>query len=233
MNINYISLGKILFSVLNNPLCQELTHDEAAEYSLDYIKLLGAPLTYLDKVEDLKVCDYKVELPCDLLYVKGIKFHNGLAFRYASDNFHVDQDNESNHRHHDRELTYSIQKGILFTSIDDCDIKISYKAIALDEDGYPLIPDNVKVKEGLRYYIMFRYLEPLWMMGKITDKAFEVIQQKYFWYIGAADASLRNVSPDQLETVMNGVNRIIRSSSAHTNSFKNLGEKEILKRYNE
>ena len=40
-----------------------------------------------------------------------------------------------------------------------------------------------KVQLALEYYILSRYLEPLWMMGKITDKAFEYVQQKRYFYI--------------------------------------------------
>jgi hypothetical protein len=43
-----------------------------------------------------------------------------------------------------------------------------------------MIPDNQKVQLGMEYYILSRYLEPIWLMGKITDKAFEYIQQKRY-----------------------------------------------------
>ena len=46
--MNYKSLGEILWKVLRNPLCQELTYEEAAEYALEFLKLLGAPFIYLD-----------------------------------------------------------------------------------------------------------------------------------------------------------------------------------------
>jgi hypothetical protein len=45
-----------------------------------------------------------------------------------------------------------------------------------------MIPDvRKKVQLGMEYYILSRYLEPIWLMGKITDKAFEYIQQRYFY----------------------------------------------------
>jgi hypothetical protein len=226
MNGKYKSIGFVLWRVMKNPLCADLSKEEIAEYALEYIRLLGAPLTYLDKTEIIKIVDYKGELPCDLIHIKGIQHcGSGIALRWASDNFHLS--NEGN----TREFTYTTQKGILFTSFCEGDVEISYKAIALDEEGYPLIPDDEKVTLGLEYFILYRYLEPLWLMGKITDKAFNHISQQRDWYIGAADASLRNMNPDQLETVMNGINRIIRSNTAHLNSFRNLGEKEYIRRY--
>lgn len=83
----------------------------------------------------------------------------------------------------------------------------------------------------MEYYILSRYLEPLWMMGKITDKAFEYIQQKRYFYTPSAFTALQMPSVDKMETVMNGINRLIINTSAHQNFFKKFGEKEIIKKY--
>ena len=40
--INYKSLGSVIWRVLKNPLANELSHDEAAEYALEFArKYLG------------------------------------------------------------------------------------------------------------------------------------------------------------------------------------------------
>lgn len=243
------SLGFVVWRVLKNPLCSDLTYEEAAEYALEYIRLLGAPLAYNDRIETLDLTCYKTELPCDLLHIRGVRYSDcgfdgddGVALRYASDLYHLDQTNNidgdnyitySNDRYGKsfKEYTYTVQKGILFASEEDGKIQVSYKAISLDEDGYPLLPDDEKVIMGAEYYILHRYLEPLWMMGKITDKAFSYIDQKKCWYMGSANASLQMVSSDQMETMMNGINRIIRSSTTHQTFFKKYGQKEYLKQY--
>ena len=239
-NSQYKSLGSILWSVLKNPLCQELTYEEAAEYALECIKLLGAPVIYLNKLERLNLTSYKAELPCDLLYIEGVEYFDGgtnepIAMREATNIYHLDTDefsNENSQKNHNRnEFTYKIQNGIIFTSMSDGCVQIAYKAIATDEEGYPLIPDNQKVQLALEYYILSRYLEPLWMMGKITDKAFEYVQQKRYFYVPSAQMSLNMPGMDKMESMMNAVNRLIINTTAHQNKFKKLGEKERLRRY--
>ena len=239
-NSQYKSLGSILWSVLKNPLCQELTYEEAAEYALECIKLLGAPVIYLNKLERLNLTSYKAELPCDLLYIEGVEYFDGgtnepIAMREATNIYHLDTDefsNENSQKNHNRnEFTYKIQNGIIFTSMSDGCVQIAYKAIATDEEGYPLIPDNQKVQLALEYYILSRYLEPLWMMGKITDKSFEYIQQKRYFYVPSAYTSLTMPGMDKMESMMNAVNRLIINTTAHQNKFKKLGEKERLRRY--
>jgi len=235
MNGKYKSLGELMWRVMKHPLVQDgLTYEDAAEYSIEYLRILGAPMTYIDKVEVLELKDYKVEIPCDLIELRGIRYGDchgqyNIALRYASDTFHLsEKDNCNNYR----EYTYIVNKGVIFTSKEHGYIEVAYKAIMTDEEGYPMIPDNEKVNRGLEYYILYRFLEPFYLMGKITDKAFEYITQQYDWYVGAADASLRGINADQMETIMNGINRIIRSNTHHDSSFKNYGNREYLKRYN-
>ena len=248
-NSNYKSLGTILWKVLRNPLASEITYEDAAEYALEFIKLIGAPVIYLDKNELLSLTNYKAELPCDLLYINGVRYNDlsvegfvgqPIAMREATNIYHQDpyehkneQDTEFDLRgnHRKTEFTYTIQKGIIFTSMQTGSVEIAYKAIATDEEGYPLIPDNEKVMLGLEYYILSRYLEPLWMMGKITDKAFEYIQQKRYFYTPSAFTSLQMPGIDKMETLMNSLNRLVINSNAHQNFFKKAGEKERFRKF--
>lgn len=233
-NSNFKSLKTILWTLLKNPLCQDMSYDDAAEWALECIKLLGAPIIYLNKLEILELTTYKAELPCDLLYLEGVKYLSGndsktsQVMRESSNIYHLDTTEFSLR---DTELTYSIQNGVIFTSRENGCIELSYRAIATDEEGYPLIPDNQKVELALEYYILSRYLEPLWMMGKITDKAFEYVQQKRYFYVPSAQNGINMPSIDKMETIMSGLNRLIVNTTAHSNTFKNFGNKEQLKKY--
>lgn len=234
-NSNYKSLGSLLWILLKNPICQDLSYEDAAEYALECIKLLGAPVIYINKIEILELSQYKAKLPCDLLYIEGIKYisnnnSGSNTMRESSNIYHLDSfefENENNNS----ELTYKIQNSLIFTSRQEGCIEISYKAIHCDENGYPLIPDNQKVELALEYYILSRYLEPLWMMGKVTDKVFEYIQQKRYFYVPSAQQGLQMPSIDKMETIMSGINRLIVTNNSHTNGFKNYGVKEQIKQY--
>lgn len=248
---NYVSLGRLMWRILKNPLAAEMSYEEGAEYALEFIRLLGAPVAYEQKTEKMELQMHKAELPCDIIMINGIRYfdtndlescHNmhPIALREATNIYHQDplehipqEDSDfsvrSNHRH--LEFTYSIQKGILFTSPRDGVVEISYKGIATDEDGYPLIPDNEKVLLGLEYYVLSRYLEPIWLMGKITDKAFEYIQQKRYFYMPAASTSLQMPSVDGMASLMNSINRLVLSNTSHETFFKKMGEKERIRKF--
>jgi hypothetical protein len=238
-----------MWKILKNPLASELTYEECAEYALEFIKLLGAPTAYETKLFSTDLIMYKAELPCDIIKIDGVRYldsnndgqkGNFIAMREATNTYHIDpnehqneQDTEFNLRgnHRRSEFTYKIQKGIIFTSMKDGCIEIAYKGLMLDEDGYPLIPDNETVMIGMEYYILSRYLEPLWMMGKITDKAFEYVQQKRYFYMPSSYTALQMPNEDMMESMMNSINKLIINTTAHQNFFKKMGEKERIRRF--
>jgi hypothetical protein len=163
-----------------------------------------------------------------------------IAMREATDVYHFDpneheneQDTEFNLRgnHRRSEFTYKVQRGIIFTSMKDGCVEIAYKGIAVDEDGFPLIPDNEKVCIAMEYYILSRYLEPLWLMGKLTDKAFEYIQQKRYFYMPSAFTALQMPNEDMLESTMNSINRLILSKTMHEKFYKKMGEQERIRKF--
>jgi len=228
-----ISVGNILWKVLKQPIVQDLKYEDAAEYAVEYLRLIGAPLAFEDKVIRIKLTNYKCILPPNLINIRGIQYSNcecegGIAMRYASDIYHTDI---QNNRDCDtfQEYTYITQNNIITTSMKDGWVNISYSALATDDFGYPLIPDNESFKVALEYYIIHRTLEGLWSMGKITDKVFQYYEQKRHYYSAQATNSMTIKNMDQMETMMNAVNRMIVNTNPHETFYKNFGVKEIIK----
>jgi len=223
------SLGSIMYKVLRNPICVDLTYDQCAEFALEYIKLIGAPLSYTDNIsEPLEIKNHKVALPKNVITVRGISC-NGNAMRYASDIYHSNDD--SDFVGGSKEYTYTLQNCVITTSMKEATIVVSYKSLETDEFGYPLIPDNESFKMGLEYYIIHRHLEPLWTMGKIQDKVFQYYEQKRHFYTGQAGTSMMVANLDHLETMMNAINRLIVDTNPQKTFYKNFGEKQIIKKY--
>jgi hypothetical protein len=227
-----ISIGNILWRVLRQPIASELTYEQAAEFAIEFIRLVGAPLAYVDKVESLELSDFKTMIPPNLIHINGLRYTGidgcdaGTAMRYATDIYHMSKDPNTT------ELTYVLQNCVLTASIKDGFVEIAYKAIATDEHGYPVVPDNESFKMGLEYYILHRFLEPLWTMGKIQDKVFQYYETKRHWYLGQAASSMIVQGPDHLESIMNGLNRLIVQDQTYDNFYRNFGTKERIKRFN-
>lgn len=231
-----ISVGNILWKVLKQPIVQDLKYEDAAEYAIEYLRLIGAPLSFEDKVTNppIKLNNYKVALPNNLISIKGVQYSidectQGVAMRYASNIYHTDIKNNKDCVDNYQECTYITQSNVLTSSIKDGWITISYMAIAVDDFGYPLIPDNESFKVGLEYYIIHRTLEGLWSMGKITDKVFQYYEQKRHYYSAQATNSMTIKNMDQMETMFNAINRMIIDVNPQETFYKNFGVKEIIK----
>lgn len=233
---NNVSIGNILWKVLKQPIVQDLKYEDAAEYAIEYLRLIGASLSFEDKVTNppLKLSNYKVALPNNLISIKGVQYSNdectpGVAMRYASNIYHTDIKNNKDCNSNYQECTYITQSNVLTSSIKNGWITISYTALATDEFGYPLIPNNESFKIGLEYYIIHRTLEGLWSMGKITDKVFQYYEQKRHYYSAQATNSMTIKNMDQMETMMNAINRMIVDVNPQETFYKNFGVKEIIK----
>ena len=228
-----VSVGNILWKVLKQPIVQDLKYEDAAEYAIEYLRLIGAPLSFEDKVIRIKLSNYKGMLPPNLISLRGIAYSDcecdgGIAMRYASDIYHTAI---TGCEPGGQEYTYITQNNVVTTSMKDGWINISYSAIATDDFGYPLIPDNESFKVALEYYIIHRTLEGLWSMGKITDKVFQYYEQKRHYYSAQATNSMTIKNMDQMETMFNALNRMIVDVNPHQTFYKNFGVKEIIKRH--
>ena len=228
-----VSVGNILWKVLKQPIVQDLKYEDAAEYAIEYLRLIGAPLSFEDKVIRIKLSNYKGMLPPNLISLRGIAYSDcecdgGIAMRYASDIYHTAI---TGCEPGGQEYTYITQNNVVTTSMKDGWINISYSAIATDDFGYPLIPDNESFKVGLEYYIIHRTLEGLWSMGKITDKVFQYYEQKRHYYSAQVTNSMTIKNMDQMETMMNAVNRMIIDVNPQETFYKNFGVKEIIKKH--
>lgn len=224
-----VSLKEILWRTMNYPTMSELTFEDAAEYAIEAIGLIGAPLGYENKVSDpIEVVDYKAALPLNMVNIRGVK-SDGVPLTHATDIFHDRSDCEECDKH--EEFTYTYSNGVIKTSFEKGYIQISYEALVTDEDGFPLIPDNPKFKMAIRYYIMFMHLEPLYLMGKITNNAYNTIAQNKNWYMGAAQSSMQIANMDHAEAIYNSVNKLLLNRFGHSSSYAGMGKKEIFKKY--
>ena len=129
------------------------------------------------------------------------------------------------------DLTYKIQGNIIYTSIEDGDIEISYEAIATDEDGYPLIPDNSSYTRALELYIKKKQFTVLFDLGEISPAVLQNVQQEYAWAVGDCESEFNRLSIDKAESFFNSWRTLIIRDGEHRTGFKNNGSKERLKLY--
>lgn len=131
------------------------------------MKIVGMPPTFLEKVAEIEIKDWKGHLPCDIYNINQVRTveknceKNSVYLRYSTDTFHMSHDRNS------FDPTYKVQGSVIFTSFKEGTIEISYQAYPVDEDGFIMLPDNSSFTRALELYIKKQYFMMLFEIGKI------------------------------------------------------------------
>lgn len=228
-NIQYIKLEEALSRSLRHPLLQSLDLEAAVQYALDFIGIFGMPDMYETKETEIEISNYRGKLPCDLISVNQVSGGcNQQSFRRMTDEFNP-VECDCNVRC--RDYTYKTQGSIIFTSIKEGKVKISYQAIHVDENGQPMIIDNSAYLLALDAYIKKEVFTILFDLGKIKGDILANAQQDYAWKAGVLQSEFSIPSIDEMEAISNMWCTLIPRTTEFNNGFKTLGRREYLRRH--
>lgn len=228
---NYISIKQVIDDLLVHPMLQDLTFERAVNYAVHFIQIIGAPNEFEQKVEVINIDNYRGLLPCDfyeMIQVRTCKNSDipSMVFRYTTDSFHL---NECKWNTDCPDLTYKIQNNVIFTSIKEGQIEISYNAIKVDKEGYPMIPNNSSFIQALELYIKKQIFTILFDQGKITQNILQNTQQEYAWYVGQAQRDINMPTIDQMESISNMWCQLLQRNNEHSKGMKSLGRREYIR----
>lgn len=219
----YISIKVILDNILDHPLLKDVSLERAINHTINFIRIVGCPRIYTEKTEIVPIENYRGLMPYDLDEVIQVrtKSEDGIShktFRHTTDSFHISED-----KYVSDELTYKIQGNVIFTSIKEGTIEIAYRAIPVDCDGYPLIPDNSSFIRALELYIKKQYFTVLFDLGKITPAVYNNVLQEYAWAVGQAQSDLVRPTIDEMQSITNMWNKLLPDNKSHNSGFNYSG----------
>ena len=217
------SIKIILDKTLRHPLMQDLSLETAVDYAVDFMKIVGVPKMFSEKVVELKTEAYRAKLPCDFYKIIQVKPVGRPALVASTDNFFMGD------RYRENNNTYKIQGNIIYTSLENDTLWVSYLAIDTDKDGYPLIPDNSSFTRALELYIKKQWFTILFDMGKITPAVLDNTQREYAWAVGDCMTEFNRLSIDEMESFSNSWRTMIMRTHEHSNGFAGNGVRENLK----
>lgn len=228
MSTRYTNIRLILDKVMRHPLMLDIPLETAIDYTVDFIRLVGMPRIFKDKTEILHINNYMANIPCDYEETIQIRMAKGTrkVFRYTTDSFHL-----SNNKSDSVDLTYKIQGSKIITSIKNGDIEMAYRAIATDDEGYPLLLDNSSFTRALELYIKKQWFTILFDLGKINNHVYNQVLQDYSWAVGDCQAEFNRLDLDKAEALFNSWATLLRREREHSKGFVNNGTRELIKRH--
>lgn len=253
--VRYTSIRRILEEVTEHPLLSDVTLEQAVRHTLKFIARHGYPKLYEDKIEDVDIHEFRGVLPCDLISIIQVKdLHSGICLRSMTDSFtpgmlpeppkplrpHKDLLNNVHppkelyippmHRHLE-EMTFKTQGNIIYTSFPEGKVQVAYKAIAVDEDGFPLLVENEVFLDALEQYIKLKVFTVKFETGKISAAVLQNAQTEYS--IAAKLLKIEQTTPSvsEMESISRLFMTLIPQVRHFDNGFKDLGNREYLRKH--
>ena len=212
-----------------HPMLQNIPLETVIRYSIHFMRIMGVPDMFQNKVEVVEIKNHRGLLPCDFYQMIQVRNHSNShgvegVYRYATDSFHLSKDGE-----HLVDLTYKVQNSVIFTSTKCDDIEISYLAIPTDSEGYPMIPDNSSYLRALKAFIKKEWFTIQFDLGKIQPAVLQNAQQEYAWAAGDCETEFNRLTIDKAESFYNNWSQLIVRANDHRKHFDGSGRKELLK----
>lgn len=253
--IEYTSIKRVLDNLLDHPLLKGLTLEQAVRYALRFISIHGYPKIYQDKIEDVTIKDFRGMLPCDLISIIQVKdLATGVCLRHMTDTFTPGMVPEDNHversmhewdknskdprdwylspsRRYFEEPAFKTQGRCIYTSFPEGVVGISYKAIPVDEEGFPLLIDNENYLAALEAYIKKQVFTVKFDTGKISAGVLQNAKQDYAWLAGQLQSEFTIPSVSEMEAISRSINTLIPKRREFDNGFKSLGNREWLRKH--
>ena len=217
---SYISIKYILDKIMQHPLMQDISLEQVVDMSISFMRIVGMPRMFTEKVVRITIDKYIALLPCDYYQTIQVRIPGGHALVYSTDSFHMSNKGNSS--------TYKIQGNIIYTSIESGELELAYLAISTDADGYPLLPDNSSFTRALELYIKKQWFTILFDLGKITSAVLQNTQQEYAWAVGDCQSEFNRMSIDQMEAFSNSWRTMILRDHQHSSGFIGDGTRQTL-----
>jgi hypothetical protein len=212
----------------------EIKYDEVIEWIWDVISLIGAPTVFVDKVTDggtnmpqpITITNYRGDLPVDLHSVHLARDYDTKMPMIMKSSTYL-RDTEQQYVR-ESQYTYTLNESYIFTSFEEGEVELHYKAFPTNNLGMPLIPDDIKFVMATQAYIAERIGFRLWMQDHLVQQKYAKLEQERMWYIGAAQTRAVTPSIDEMEGMKNRYLRLRTHTDLHDTSFIYSAEKERL-----
>lgn len=216
--MNYISIRQIMDDLLADDTMKDLSFERVVNYAVEFIRIVGMPRAFEEKVADIEIEDYRGLLPCDFFEEVQVKDMKGFEYISMETAFHSKQ-----------AFTYKITGNVIFTSVKKAKLRLAYRAIKVDQDGFPLIPDNGTFARALELYVQKRYFTNLFNGGKLSKDVLHNTQQEYAFCVGQAQSDLIRPSADQMQSITNMWTSLLMRTNKHSDGFASVNMPELRK----
>jgi hypothetical protein len=226
-----VSIKMIADRLYRNPVMKDMNYEFIVDNAIQILRILEAPSLFVTRREALNVENYRALKPVDMMRIESIvRTDGGIPIPLtASEDISQEFFNAGSNLPTRTDGTYSLNSRFVNLNFEEGTIEVIYKAIAVDEECYPLVLNNATLLRCVESYIKYKYFDMLNDMDLISDRKLNKAETDYMFNVGQADANLKLPSADEMESLVNQITQLIPSRTAHSRRFEFLGQQEYLK----
>ena len=223
-NGKYISVNELIYRIKRNRLLSDVNYSDIAMDIMDLVKMVGAPIIYESKIETIPFVAFRTEIPKDMFYLEHLSYKKGnqmiplqYSVSHSGGKWNCISERGMSIRSN---MTYSIKRNYIYLDVESGVINIEYKAIVVDENGMPMIPDNVHLIKAIESYVKVQHFIEKDDMGDMHQSVLQRAEREYAWHIAAAETAFKMPSEDEMEVIRNGLVRFISNYRANAQGFE-------------
>lgn len=237
---NFVSFKVIMNKIYRDlRLTEEISESDVIEWCAEVLSKIGAYGQYKQVKTCLELNDGKAMLPIDFHKMIDISFKSkplswanpSMYTRYGCEGTTI-PDCCTLHK-------FYIENNYLITDILNTEVNsegesalcLIYLGVVVDEEGYPMIPDDPYFKEACVKYVTYMLDYQEWRKGNVPKAVMDKSETDYLWYIGAANGSANMPNVSQMENLLNTWVRLIPRQHEYYNNFQNLNKPEARRRF--
>jgi hypothetical protein len=126
---------------------------------------------------------------------------------------------------------FSLNNNYITFDIKEGKVCMAYWAFPLDEEGYPLVPDDVKYKRAIASYIQMRMDYILWRQEMLSDKVFLKSEEDWKWNVASASSHLKMPDITQMESLRRQLTKMIVRTEDFRTAFSSMNTRGHRGRY--
>lgn len=123
---------------------------------------------------------------------------------------------------------YKLNNNYIFTNFKEGFVEMSYKALPVDSNGMPMVPDNIRFIKAVEWYLISRMDYKRWRTSRTPadQKVWETSDRESLWYMASARSGAKMPSLDLMESIRRMLQRSIVKINAHNDGFKSISNQE-------